>query len=119
MKKSIGLLFLSIISIYSYAQQQYVTLKDISYYADSANKKDAYKASQCRLDLYYPKGASNFATIIWMHGGGITGGQKELPKALLEKGYAVVGVGYRLSPKVNAPAYIEDAAAALAWVFQQ
>jgi acetyl esterase/lipase len=35
----------------------------------------------------------------------------------MEKGYAVIGVGYRLSPKVKAPAYIEDAAAAVAWVF--
>lgn len=34
------------------------------------------------------------------------------------KGYAVIGVGYRLSPKAKAPAYIEDAAAAVAWVFQ-
>ena len=36
----------------------------------------------------------------------------------MNKGYAVVGVEYRLSPKVSAPAYIEDAAAAVAWVFK-
>lgn len=100
------------------AQQQYVTEKNIQYYPDSVAKKDAYISSQCLLDLYYPKGAKNFATIIWFHGGGITGGSKEIPKALTEKGYAVIGVGYRFSPKVTAPAYIEDAAAATAWVFQ-
>lgn len=55
--------------------------------------------------------------MVWFHGGGITGGDKELPKALMDKGYAIVGVQYRLSPKVNAPAYIEDAAASVAWVF--
>lgn len=98
--------------------QQYVTEKDINYYEDAINKKDAYIATQCKLDIYYPKDKKNFATIIWFHGGGITGGSKELPKPLLEKGYAVVGVGYRLSPKVNAPAYIEDAAAAIAWTFK-
>lgn len=100
------------------AQQQYVTEKNISYYADSIQQKDSYINAQCKLDLYYPKGKKNFATIVWFHGGGITGGSKEIPNALLEKGYAVVGVGYRLSPNVKAPAYIEDAAAATTWVFE-
>lgn len=100
------------------AQQVYETEKGIHYYEQSINQKDAYINSQCLLDFYYPKGAKNFATIVWFHGGGITAGHRELPKALMEKGYAVVGVGYRLSPKVKAPAYIEDAAAAVAWVFQ-
>jgi acetyl esterase/lipase len=99
-------------------QQQYVTEKNIHYYDDSINKKDPYIASQCVLDLYYPKGLKNFATIVWFHGGGITSGNKEIPKALMDKGVAVIGVGYRLSPKVLAPAYIEDAAAAVAWAFE-
>lgn len=116
--KKIFFLFFFFYSIAGFAQQQYVTEKNIQYYPDSVAKKDAYITSQCLLDLYFPKGAKNFATIIWFHGGGITGGSKEIPKALTEKGYAVVGVGYRFSPKVTAPAYIEDAAAATAWVFQ-
>ncbi|CAN5346465.1 hypothetical protein BH20BAC1_BH20BAC1_02780 [soil metagenome] len=95
------------------AQDAYVTKKDINYYSDSLNNNDAYIASHCRLDFYYPKNKKDFATIVWFHGGGITGGSKELPKALMERGYAVVGVGYRLSPKVKAPAYIKDAAAAV------
>ena len=99
------------------AQRQYVVEKNIPYYADSINKKDAYIASQCLLDIYYPKGAKNYATVVWFHGGGITGGDKELPAALMNKGYAIVGVQYRLSPKVSAPAYIEDAAASVAWAF--
>ena len=37
---------------------------------------------------------------------------------MLEKGFAVIGAGYRFSPKVKAPVYIEDAAAAIAWAFQ-
>ncbi|QJD95115.1 alpha/beta hydrolase [Mucilaginibacter robiniae] len=100
------------------AQQQYVTLKNLPYYADSLDKTDEYKTSRCRLDLYYPKGAKNYATVVWFHGGGITAGNKEIPKALMEKGFAVIGVGYRLSPKVKAPTYIEDAAAAIAWTFK-
>lgn len=116
MKK--GILFLFLFGALTLqAQQQYVIEKNIQYYEDAVNKKDTYIASQCLLDIYYPKGAKNYATIVWFHGGGITGGDKELPKALMDKGYAIVGVQYRLSPKVNAPAYIEDAAASVAWVF--
>jgi acetyl esterase/lipase len=108
-------LWVSVITVQ--AQQQYDTQKNIPYYAESITRKDPGIASRCQLDFYYPKGKKNFGTIVWFHGGGITGGNKELPKALMEKGYAVVGVGYRLSPQVKAPAYIEDAAAAVAWTF--
>lgn len=115
MKFKLFVLFL-FVSIAGHSQQ-YTTERDINYYEEAINKNDAYIASQCKLDIYYPKNKKDFATIVWFHGGGITAGSKELPRALMEKGYAVVGVGYRLSPKVKAPAYIEDAAAAIAWVF--
>ena len=69
------------------------------------------------MDVYYPKDSANFATVVWFHGGGITGGNKEVPEALKDKGIAVIGVNYRLSPKVSAPKYIEDAAASISWVF--
>jgi len=46
------------------------------------------------------------------------GGNKFIPKELREQGFAVVAVNYRLSPKVKNPAYIEDAAEAVAWVFK-
>ena len=36
----------------------------------------------------------------------------------MDKGVAVATVNYRLFPKIKAPAYIEDAAAAVAWVFK-
>jgi len=116
--KQLIFVFLLLSTLSVSAQQQYNTEKDIRYYADSINQKDAYIASQCTLDIYYPKTISNFATIVWFHGGGITGGSKEIPTELMNKGYAVIGIEYRLSPKVKAPAYIEDAAAAVAWVFQ-
>jgi acetyl esterase/lipase len=110
------LLFIGTLSVH--AQQEYASEKNIHYYPDSLNNKDSYISSQCTLDIYYPKGVKNFATVVWFHGGGLTGGEKETPKALTEHGFAVIGVGYRLSPKVKAPAYIEDAAAAVAWTFQ-
>jgi acetyl esterase/lipase len=100
------------------AQQQYITENNIHYYSDSINKSDEYINSQCVLDVYYPKDLKNFPTIVWFHGGGMTGGKKQIPKALKEKGFAVIAVEYRLSPKAKAPSYIEDAAAAVAWTFK-
>jgi acetyl esterase/lipase len=76
-----------------------------------------YMNERCRLDLYYPENASDFTTVIWFHGGGITGGEKFIPEQWKNKGFAVVAVNYRLSPKAKNPKYIEDAAAAVAWVF--
>ena len=117
MRKIIVILLL-VVSLSAFAQQEYIFEKDIHYYPELVNKSDKYVASQCTLDIYYPKGLKNFATNVWFHGGGLTGGNKEIPKALTEKGVAVIGVEYRLSPKVAAPTYIEDAAAAVAWAFQ-
>jgi acetyl esterase/lipase len=117
MKKLI-LLLLLVCTFSVIAQEQYITEKNIHYYADSINQKDEYIASQCVLDIYYPKTIKDYATIVWFHGGGLTKGEKQIPKALMNKGYAVIGVEYRLSPLAKAPAYIEDAAAAVAWVFK-
>ena len=116
--KKMAFVFLLLCTTCVHAQLQYATESGVHYYQGSIGEQDQYMASQCVLDIYYPKNAKQFATIIWFHGGGITSGEKEIPKALMDKGYAVIGVGYRLSPKVKAPAYMEDAAAATAWVFR-
>ena len=116
--KKIFLFILILSSFCIKAQQQYLTVKNIQYYPDSVNQKDAYLSGQCTLDLYYPKDSKGFSTILWFHGGSLTGGKKQVPEALMDKGYAVIGVEYRLSPKATAPAYIEDAAAAVAWTFR-
>jgi acetyl esterase/lipase len=73
---------------------------------------------RCRLDVYHPIGTNGFSTVVWFHGGGLTGGNREIPKQLQGKGIGIVTVNYRLSPKVKSPAYIEDAAAAVAWTFR-
>ncbi|MGV8093406.1 MAG: alpha/beta hydrolase [Mangrovibacterium sp.] len=77
-----------------------------------------YMQERCRLDLYYPENKTGFTTIVWFHGGGITSGEKFIPEQWRNKGFAVVAVNYRLNPKVKCPEYIEDAAAAVAWVFK-
>lgn len=96
---------------------QYGKKSDIPYY-DGGIQTDRYMQERCKLDLYYPTNKKDFATVVWFHGGGLTGGDKELPKALQEQGFAVVGVAYRLSPKAKGSEIIEDAAAATAWVFK-
>jgi pimeloyl-ACP methyl ester carboxylesterase len=95
----------------------YATISDVAYYADTVRANDAYIAQRCVLDIYYPKNTKNFLTVVWFHGGGLTGGEKHIPKELKEQGFCVVAVNYRLSPQAACPAYIEDAAAATAWVF--
>lgn len=74
-----------------------------------------YMKDRCRLDLYYPAKVKDFPTVVWFHGGGLSAGGKFVPNPLKGKGIAVAAVNYRLHPKVACPAYIQDAAAAVAW----
>lgn len=97
---------------------EYIIIRDIPYYNEKSTKEDSYIKERCLLDIYYPKNKEGFSTVIWFHGGGLTGGNKELPEALKNKGICIIGVNYRLAPNVKAPDYIEDAAAAVAWVFK-
>lgn len=84
---------------------------------------DAYAQQRCRLDLYLPAPAERpWPVLVWFHGGGLEGGEKSstatvaVARRFAAAGIAVAVAEYRLSPAVTAPAYIEDAAAAVAWV---
>lgn len=105
-------------------EAQRVETKDIPYYPESvlANADD-YQKSQCRLKISAPKDAKNLPVFVWFHGGGLERGAleypaKETPSLMMNKKVVLVGVGYRLSPKVPFPKFIEDAAAAVAWTFK-
>lgn len=103
----------------TYSQEiQYETKQNIPYYNAAISQADSYITERCVLDFYYPKNIKDFPTIVWFHGGGLTGGTKEIPKQLMEKGVGIVAVNYRLYPKVKAPLYIDDAASAVSWVFK-
>lgn len=115
MKNSIILLFL--LSVFSLnAQNRYEFKQDISYIEQS--EKDEYRRERCKLDVYYPTDIKDYPTVVWFHGGGLEGGSKHIFDELKNKGIAIVPVNYRLSPKATHPAYIEDAAEAVAWVFK-
>lgn len=113
----ISMLVLGMAMVTNAQETRYQIKENIPYYPDSDSKKDGYIHERCVLDLYFPANKPEFATVVWFHGGGLTGGSKQIPKALQEKGLAVVAVNYRLYPNVKAPVYIEDAAAAVNRVF--
>lgn len=72
------------------------------------------------LDLCLPAERSAPApVIVWVHGGGWRNGSKNAgsqARGMLERGYAVVDVGYRLSGEAIFPAQVEDCKAAVRWV---
>ncbi len=111
------LLIAQISTINAQENQVYSLKENISYRSLDEAKNNEYIAERCKLDIYYPEKTKDFTTVVWFHGGGITGGEKQIPDKLKNQGIAVVAVNYRLNPKVNCPAYIEDAAAAVAWTF--
>lgn len=118
MNRFILIILLALGTLVTSAQQTtYSTEDNISYYPKSDQMADAYIKERCVLDLYHPEEGKGFSTVVWFHGGGLTAGNKSIPAELKEKGMAVVAVNYRLYPRIKAPVYIEDAAAAVAWVF--
>jgi acetyl esterase/lipase len=100
------------------AKPAYKTEQAILYRDRSTGDLDAYMQERCRLDIYHPVDSQGFATVVWFHGGGLSTGERFIPERLKNQGIAVIAPSYRLSPKVACPAYIEDAAAAVAWAFQ-
>ena len=95
---------------------QYKTITNVPYRSGPGTTEDMQ--TNCRLDLYYPENTKDYPTVVWFHGGGLTEGKRGIPEKLKQQGNAVVSVDYRLSPQVKSPAYVEDAAAAVAWVFK-
>jgi len=94
----------------------YKTETNISY--RSGENLDEYMNERCRLNIYYPENVDSFTTVVWFHGGGLTAGEKFIPERLKNRNLAIVAVNYRLSPKVKSPVFIDDTAAAVAWVFK-
>lgn len=88
------------------AEGKIVVCKDIKY-ADKPG---------CALDLRFMEGATNYSTVVWLHGGGLTAGSRNFA-GLTDPYIAQVTVDYRLLGKGAKTGVdcIEDAAAAVAW----
>jgi acetyl esterase/lipase len=73
-----------------------------------------------KLDLHVTRTADKpLPTLIWIHGGGWTGGVKESATSIpayLAMGLNVVNVEYRVAGTALAPAAVEDCRCALRWV---
>jgi len=60
--------------------------------------------------------------VVWIHGGAMMKGdrfdqwKKEFPSMMLDAGYIIVSIDYRLAPESKLPALIEDVVDACAWV---
>lgn len=108
------IIILSFLAVGSLAwAQNYQTETNINYSTSS----DPYALQRCELDVYYPTDTTGLPVIVWFHGGGLTGGEKFIPKELENSGYVVVAPNYRLLPQVEIDSCINDAAAAVAWTF--
>ncbi|MEA4981554.1 MAG: alpha/beta hydrolase [Paludibacter sp.] len=111
-------ILLFVLCLHIYAQKaEYQTKSNIHYYSENVSQSDNYINERCVLDVYFPTNVKSYPTVVWFHGGGLTGGSKEFPSALKNKGIGIVAVNYRLSPKVKVAQCIEDAAKAVSWVF--
>jgi len=77
-------------------------------------------------DVYRPKGNSVRPVIVYIHGGALIRGNRQLttdyhvPARVLslaeENGYALVSLDYRLAPETKLPAIASDIEAAFAWL---
>src|SRR5205823_4581634 len=63
-----------------------------------------------QLDFHLPGGQLRAPLIVWVHGGAWRSGSRaDMPLGkLLDAGYAVASVDYRLSPRAKFPAQIHD-----------
>lgn len=86
------------------------TFRDIAYVRGGHERQ--------KLDLYLPASGSGHPLVVWVHGGAWLAGHKDNTRAtwLLERGYAVASINYRLSQHAQFPAQIEDCKAAIRWL---
>ena len=68
-----------------------------------------------KLDVYVPHGKPQPALIVWVHGGAWRSGSKSnMPlSTLVEEGYPIASVDYRLSTQARFPAQVHDLKAAI------
>ena len=112
--KIVGIILLTSLNL---ATAKDVVKHDVDYLSDSN-----YKNGKDLLDIYMPDGAEHVPVIVYFHGGALMMGSKStgaiVASRILPMGIGVVIPNYRLSPGVQHPAHIQDAAAATAWVIE-
>src|SRR6266700_1968900 len=74
-----------------------------------------------KLDAMVPKSKGPHPAIVYVHGGGFTGGDKKdydrgATAPLMERGWGVISVNYRLAPKYPFPAATDDVEAGIHYI---
>ena len=77
-----------------------------------------------KLDVHRADDARQRPVAVWIHGGALimgsrTGINGRIKQQVLDAGYALVSIDYRLAPETKLPAIIEDLEDALAWVHSE
>ncbi len=88
------------------------TLLDVTYCS--------IRGTDLKMDLYYPReGSQPFPVVMYIHGGGWSEGDKAEGAGtvgaaeLMDRGYALASINYRMAPGFRFPSMIEDAKCAV------
>lgn len=94
-----------------------VRVRDVAYFDDAGADKHRHT-----LDLYLPKGKSDYPVVVLVHGGAwmlgdnrCCGLYSSVGEFLASQGIGAVLPNYRLSPAVKHPDHVKDVARAVAW----
>ena len=101
------------------AERAFEVKKDIPYYPDAVYSND-FINTYCKLHLRIPTGATNFATVVWFHGGGLVHGSRGGFYRTPDDDVASVSAGYRLliDGKATPTDCVSDAGAVVAWTLK-
>ncbi len=76
---------------------------------------------EIKADVHRPDDGVTRPVVVWIHGGALINGHRagisqRVKDMVLEAGYVLVSIDYRLAPETQLPAIIEDLEDAFAWV---
>jgi acetyl esterase/lipase len=74
-----------------------------------------------KLDVYCLQDETSRAAVVWIHGGALIGGNRteidrRVRNHMLEEGYALISLDYRLAPETQLPEIIQDVEDAFKWI---
>ncbi|MCH2213100.1 MAG: alpha/beta hydrolase [Fuerstiella sp.] len=111
---TVALLLIQQISISADEESISVTTHTYKTVGDLEIKADVHRADDDRLR----------PVVVWIHGGALIMGHREgfntrVRTAMLESGYCLVSIDYRLAPETQLPEIIEDIEDAFTWIHKQ
>ena len=100
---------------------EFTVEKNIPYYSEDVLAREGdYARNRCLVDVRVPVGVTNFATVVWFHGGGLIHGSRGGFYKTPEDDVASVSAGYRLlvEGKATPTDCVSDAGAVVAWTLK-